>query len=197
MPLTYRGVSYDPQPTPPSDRPFSGKYRGIAYNSNPAPAIAAHSTSLTYRGVPYTAMTEHPPSTPAPCPTATLDIAEILEYGLRSQLVYSLSQSEWQITAHLGWRLSNQSKITFKEVRRSQVNTLVEVDDRRQIQWIAVRGSQNLRNWLLNLRYMQRPFTKTSKIGVYWWICTGDFMKRRRKSTKPFCPTFTQIILFA
>jgi hypothetical protein len=34
------------------------------------------------------------------------------------------------------------------------------VDDRRQIQWIAVRGSQNLRNWFLNLRYMQRPFTK-------------------------------------
>ncbi|NJK51094.1 lipase family protein [Candidatus Gracilibacteria bacterium] len=89
-----------------------------------------------------------------------INFKEILEYGLRSQLAYTISQIGWDITETLGWRVPNPSKLIIREVRRSEVNVIVEVDDLTQTQWIAVRGSSNLRNWLLNFRYMQRSFNK-------------------------------------
>lgn len=89
-----------------------------------------------------------------------IDFNELVAYGLRSQLAYTLSQPEWHITEALGWRQPTPLRLTIEEISTSQVNTVIEVDDANRTQWIAVRGSSNLKNWMLNFQYMQRPFDK-------------------------------------
>jgi triacylglycerol lipase len=89
-----------------------------------------------------------------------IDFNEILNYGLRSQLAYTISQLGWDLTAQLGWRTPTTYRTIIHESLKSEVNVIVEVDDVKQIQWIAVRGSSNLRNWMLNFDYLQRSFSR-------------------------------------
>jgi triacylglycerol lipase len=89
-----------------------------------------------------------------------IDFNEILNYGLRSQLAYTINQLGWDLTAQLGWRTPTTYRTIIHEAPKSEVNVIVEVDDVKQIQWIAVRGSSNLRNWKLNFNYLQRTFSR-------------------------------------
>ncbi|NES83362.1 MAG: lipase family protein [Moorea sp. SIO2B7] len=89
----------------------------------------------------------------------TVTFNELLDYALRSQLAYSISQPGWYITEKLGWRKSSLYRLTIKEVPESEVNILIEFDDSKQTQCIVIRGSSNLENWLLNFQYIQRPLT--------------------------------------
>jgi hypothetical protein len=91
---------------------------------------------------------------------STVEFNEILNYALRSQLAYMINQQGWYITEHLKWRAPSTNYLVIKESSKSEINILIEVDHVNKVQWIAVRGSNNLRNWILNLRYMQRPFSK-------------------------------------
>jgi triacylglycerol lipase len=85
---------------------------------------------------------------------------EILEYGLRSQLAYTIDRLGWNITEQLRLRSPNTNQLFIQEVRNSEVNVIVEIDDATKTQWIAVRGSSNLKNWVLNFRYLQRSFDR-------------------------------------
>jgi triacylglycerol lipase len=89
-----------------------------------------------------------------------IDFKEILEYGLRSQLAYTINQLGWCITEQLRLRTPNTNRLFIQEVRNSEINVIVELDDATKTQWIAVRGSSNLKNWVLNFRYLQRSFDK-------------------------------------
>jgi hypothetical protein len=90
----------------------------------------------------------------------TIDFKEVLNYALRSQLSYIISHPGWYLTERLGWRTPNLLQISIKVAPLSKINTLVEVDDANEIQWIAIRGSSNLENWLLDFEYIQRSFTE-------------------------------------
>lgn len=48
----------------------------------------------------------------------------------------------------------------IEEATHSEVNTIIELDDEQKVQWIAVRGSDNLTNWLADFKYVEQPFTK-------------------------------------
>jgi triacylglycerol lipase len=89
-----------------------------------------------------------------------INFAEILEYALRAQLAYNLDRLGWELSKTIGWRRSSNSELIVREVERSEVNVIVEIDVIKRVQWIGVRGSSNFRNWMLNLRYMQRSFEK-------------------------------------
>ena len=91
---------------------------------------------------------------------ATVDFNEILQYALRAQLVYGIAQPGWQIAEQLGWRTSSPYRIYIEEVPEVNINVIVELDDSQQVQWIAVRGTENLKNWLENLDYIEKPFTQ-------------------------------------
>jgi len=93
---------------------------------------------------------------------AKIDMSEILDYALRSQLAYNLNQLGWEIAEKIGWRMPTSYRTIVRETFKSQVNVVIEIDDAKKIQWIAVRGSSNLRNWILNFRYLQRSFFKNS-----------------------------------
>ncbi len=80
---------------------------------------------------------------------------QLLDYALRAQCSYVLSEIGWSLSRHLGWSQPHQQLI-IKEMPKSEVNVILEIDEVNRCQWIAVRGSSNLRNWLLNLRYTQR-----------------------------------------
>ncbi|MCM1982565.1 lipase family protein [Lyngbya confervoides] len=80
---------------------------------------------------------------------------DLLDYALRAQSAYFLSELGWTLSTQLGWHRP-QRHLLIQEVPVSEVNVVLEVDDEHRRQWIAVRGSSNLRNWLLNLRYTQR-----------------------------------------
>ena len=90
----------------------------------------------------------------------TTNYAELLDYALRAQSTYVMSELGWALTEHLGWQESKRQLI-IKEVPNSEVNVIIEIDLEAQCQWVAVRGSSNLRNWLLNLRYTQRQCDET------------------------------------
>ena len=89
-----------------------------------------------------------------------LDFEEIFNYALRSQLVYAITQPAWYITEKLGWRTPSPYRIFIEEATHSEVNTIIELDDEQRVQWVAVRGSDNLSNWLANFKYVEQPFTK-------------------------------------
>ncbi len=89
--------------------------------------------------------------------TQTVNFQDMLDSGLRAQLAYLLSDQGWSITEQLGWRGASPQTILIHEVAAAEVNILIELDHARQMQWIAIRGSSNLRNWILNLQYLQRP----------------------------------------
>lgn len=86
----------------------------------------------------------------------TINYHQLLQYSLRSQTAYCLNQLGWLMTEHLGWRSPSHHRLIIQEAQQSEVNVIVEIDDQQQTQWIAVRGSSNLKNWLLNFQYAQR-----------------------------------------
>lgn len=90
----------------------------------------------------------------------TVDFNELLEYALRSQLTYAITKPGWYVTEKLGWRASSPYRIYIEEVPTVDVNAIVELNDAQQVQWIAVRGTNNLVNWLLDLDYVEKPFTQ-------------------------------------
>ncbi len=90
----------------------------------------------------------------------TVDFEEILQYALRAQLSYALAKAGWQITEQLGWRTSSPYRIYIEEVPETNINVIVELDDSQQVQWIAVRGTENLKNWLENLDYIEKSFSQ-------------------------------------
>ena len=81
---------------------------------------------------------------------------QLLQYSLRSQMAYSLNQLGWSMTEQLGWRSPSHHRLIIQEAEQSEVNVILEIDDVKRTQWIAVRGSSNLKNWLLNFQYVQR-----------------------------------------
>lgn len=89
-----------------------------------------------------------------------INFNEILDYALRSQLAYTINQLGWEITEKLRWRETSSLRLVIQEVPSSEVNVVLEIDDNSQTQWIAIRGSSNVKNWLLNFQYMQRSFSK-------------------------------------
>lgn len=88
------------------------------------------------------------------------DFDEIFQYALRSQLAYAIAQPAWHITEKLGWRTPSPYRIMIEEATHSKINTIIEIDDEQKVQWIAVRGSDNLTNWLADFKYIEQPFTK-------------------------------------
>lgn len=90
----------------------------------------------------------------------TVDFDEIFNYALRAQLAYAIAKPAWYITEKLGWRTPSPYRIMIEEATQSEVNTIIELDDEQRVQWIAVRGSDNLRNWLVDFDYVEQPFTK-------------------------------------
>ena len=86
---------------------------------------------------------------------------KLLDYALRAQSSYALSDMGWSLSKHLGWS-QPQKKLIIKEMPHSEVNVILEIDTRHHCQWIAIRGSSNLKNWLLNLRYTQRECDERS-----------------------------------
>ncbi len=93
-----------------------------------------------------------------------LDLKEVLGYGLRALLTYQLNALGWALSQHLGWHDGSKSRLIIQEVATAEVNTVIEIDPVHQVQWIAVRGSSNLRNWILNLQYVQRTCGKVPGI---------------------------------
>ncbi|NCJ08526.1 hypothetical protein GS597_18835 [Synechococcales cyanobacterium C] len=89
-----------------------------------------------------------------------IDFNVILSFALRSQLAYIIHPQAWHLTERIGWRPPGTHHIYIQEAPKSEVNVVVEVDPIQKIQWIAVRGSSNFKNWILNFRYMQRRFSK-------------------------------------
>lgn len=90
----------------------------------------------------------------------TIDFEELLQYALRAQLTYAIAKPGWYITEQLGWRSSCPYQINIEEVPKVNVNAIVELNHTRQVQWIAVRGTDNLTNWLLDLDYIEKCFTQ-------------------------------------
>lgn len=86
----------------------------------------------------------------------TINYKTILNHALRAQSAYILTQMGWALSEHLGWQMPHGNQITIQEVVTSEVNVILEMDHQNKVQWISVRGSSNLRNWLLNLQYTQR-----------------------------------------
>lgn len=91
---------------------------------------------------------------------ATVDFDEILQYALRSQLAYAIANPGWSITEKIGWRSASPIRVYLEDVPNIDVNAIIELDDSQQVQWIAVRGTDNLVNWLLDLDYIEKPFTQ-------------------------------------
>jgi hypothetical protein len=89
-----------------------------------------------------------------------INFEEILDYGLRSQLAYAINQAGWYITERVGWRSPSTAQLIIKETSISQVNVLIEADHTNKIQWIAVRGSSNFKNWILDVEYIQSRRTE-------------------------------------
>lgn len=89
----------------------------------------------------------------------SIDFQEILQYALRSQLSYAIAKPGWSITEKLGWRSSSPYRVYIEEVPEVNVNVIVELDGSQQLQWIAVRGTDNLRNWLEDLDYVEQHFS--------------------------------------
>lgn len=84
-----------------------------------------------------------------------VDFQEILDYGLRAQLAYVITQPGWYITEKLGLRSLNDIRLEIEDVPDAEVNTLVECHDNEQVQWISIRGSSNIKNWILDVQYIQ------------------------------------------
>lgn len=89
-----------------------------------------------------------------------LNFEEILQYALRAQLAYAIAKPGWHITEKLGWRSSSPYRVYLEEVPEVNINVIVELDDSQQLQWIAVRGTDNLRNWLEDLDYVEKHFSQ-------------------------------------
>lgn len=74
MKLTYRGVTYDYNPTAVEslDTEVSGKYRGLEwrFRNRKAPTAQKPTLDLVYRGVPYTKGQEAPAVEAIPTPTS-------------------------------------------------------------------------------------------------------------------------------
>jgi hypothetical protein len=125
-----------------------------------------------------------------------INFAEILEYALRAQLAYNLDQLGWELSQTIGWRRSSNSELIVREVKRSEVNVIVEIDFSRRLQWIGVRGSSNFRNWMLNLRYMQRSFEKNFAshrldidLHTGFYLAAEDIYQTILPYLKPDCAT--------
>ncbi len=87
------------------------------------------------------------------------DFQNILLYALRSQLAYSVSELGWHITKVLQWQTPNLSlNLHIRDLPDTEINAIVEVDDQNKSQWIAIRGSSNLKNWVLDFDYIEHRF---------------------------------------
>lgn len=98
------------------------------------------------------------------------NFTEILQYAMRSQLAYAITQPAWDIAQQVGWRSPTSSQLFIYDVPAVEVNVIIEVDDTVPCQWIAVRGSSNLKNWLLNFDYVEHDITQTDSTGKTWNI---------------------------
>ena len=76
-----------------------------------------------------------------------------------SQLTYALTKPGWKITQQLGWRKTSPNEIHLLEIPKADINAIVELDHARQIQWIAIRGTSNFKNWLEDLNYIEKTFS--------------------------------------
>ena len=88
-----------------------------------------------------------------------IDFPEIYQYALRSQLTYALTKPGWLITKQLGWRMNSPNEIHLLEVPEVDINIIVELDRVQKIQWIAIRGTSNFKNWLEDLDYMEKTYS--------------------------------------
>jgi hypothetical protein len=86
---------------------------------------------------------------------APVDFPSIYRMAILAKDVYDLSEQEFHSKyAGTGQRLGVQ------ELPGSQVRYLVLIDDERKTQTVAVRGSSNLQNWLMNADYLKRVHPK-------------------------------------
>jgi hypothetical protein len=93
-----------------------------------------------------------------------LDFENILHYAMRSQLAYSVSELGWHITKILKWQTPNLSlNLHIKDLPDTEINAIVEIDEQNQCQWIAIRGSSNLKNWVLDLDYIEHRFQSENR----------------------------------
>lgn len=93
-----------------------------------------------------------------------LDFENILHYAMRSQLAYSVSELGWHITKILKWQTPNLSlSLHIKDLPDTEINAIVEIDEQNQCQWIAIRGSSNLKNWILDLDYIEHRFQSENR----------------------------------
>ena len=84
---------------------------------------------------------------------------EILQYALRAQLSYALTKSGLPIMKQLGWRITCPNKIHLLEVPEADINVIVELDHVQKIQWIAIRGTSDFKNWLEDLGYIEETYS--------------------------------------
>ncbi|MEL4897110.1 lipase family protein [Crocosphaera sp. Alani8] len=69
-----------------------------------------------------------------------------------SDLGLYLSQS-------IDWLSPNLTvNLQIKNFPKSQINTIIKVDENNQCQWIAIRGTDNLENWILDFDYIEHRF---------------------------------------
>ena len=112
-----------------------------------------------------------------------INYSELLDYALRAQSAYVLSGMSFALTEYMGWKTS-QRQISICEVPNSKVNVILEIDPQNHCQWIAVRGTNNLRNWQLNLLLSQRQCDETDRT----MPCAGTDLHRgfREAATEVF-----------
>jgi hypothetical protein len=81
-----------------------------------------------------------------------VDFQAIYRLAILAKDVYDLSDQEFRSKYD-----AVASKLDVRELPASQVRYLVLVDDTKKMQTVAVRGSSNLRNWIINTAYVQQP----------------------------------------
>jgi hypothetical protein len=106
------------------------------------------------------------------------DFQTILQYAERSQLAYLLTDLGLYLSKSIGWLSSNLSvRLRIKNFPKSQVNAIIEVDSKNCCQWIAIRGTDNLENWLLDFDYIEHRFKtpEQNKIPVSMCFHSGFY----------------------
>ncbi|MEM9218724.1 MAG: lipase family protein [Cyanobacteria bacterium P01_F01_bin.150] len=117
-----------------------------------------------------------------------VDFQEILDYGMRSQLAYLVLQPGWYLTEKVGWRSPNIPRLFIEDVPSAEVNVIVETAESDRRQWIAVRGSSNLQNWILNVQYAQHNVPEDGTILQFH----DGFYKAAQDVYAAICPHLRQ-----
>jgi hypothetical protein len=97
-------------------------------------------------GVPSSAAGAGPSPRPAASPAPAVDVADIFEYARRAGAAYG-------DPAAIRAAIAPGSTLTVADLPGVDVRAFVEVDEKRRVQWVAVRGTANLENVVEDAAY--------------------------------------------